>query len=135
MKTNLVHQKLIRQTPTQNQIQSHNSTDNIIHNNHQHITVTKTQEPTNSLQKVNIIQFKYNNDNNWNTVTLIKRAGKHTGIFPNAQNVKFQDNTIKSVDFDREVQTWKTKIPEPHTETMNSTVNNSNHDNDISDTI
>ena len=84
MKTNLVHQKLIRQTPTQNQIQSHNNTDNIVHNNHQHITVTKTQEPTNSLQKVNIIQFKCNNDNNWNTVTLIKRAGKHTGIFPNA---------------------------------------------------
>ena len=116
-----------------NQIQSRSSTDNMIHNNPQHITTTKTHEPTNSLQKDKIIQFKYNNGNNWNTVTLIKRAGKRTGIYPNTWNIKFQDNTIKSVDFDREVQTWETKIPKPYTETMNSTENNSNHDNDISD--
>ena len=77
----------------------------MIHNNPQHITATKTHEPTNSLRKDKIVQFKYNNDRNWNTVTLIKRAGKCTGIYPNAWNVKFQDNTIKSVDFDREVQT------------------------------
>ena len=31
-------------------------------------------------------------------------------------------------------EAWKTKIPESHTET-NSTDNNSNHDNDISETI
>ena len=68
-------------------------------------------------------------------MTLIKRSGKRSGIYPNACNVKFQDNTIKSVNFDREVQTLKTKIPEPHTETMNSSENNSNHDKDISDTI
>ena len=66
-------------------------------------------------------------------MTLIKRAGKRTGIYPNTWNIKFQDNTIKSVDFDKEVQTWETKIPKPYTETMNSTENNSNHDNDISD--
>ena len=68
-------------------------------------------------------------------MTLIKRAGKRTGIYPNSWNVKSQDDTIKSVNFGREVQTWKTKIPEPHTETINSTENNSNHDNDISVTI
>ena len=68
-------------------------------------------------------------------MTLIKRAGKRRGIYPNPWNVKFQDNTIKSVDFDREVKTWKTMIPEPYTETINSAENNSNHDNDISDTI
>ena len=68
-------------------------------------------------------------------MTLIKRSGKRSGIYPNACNVKFQDNTIKSVNFDREVQTLKTKIPKPHTETMNSSENNSNHDKDISDTI
>ena len=107
----------------------------MIHNNLQHITATEKQEPTNSLRKDKIIQFKYNNENNWNTMTFIERAGKRIGIYPNAWNVKFQDNTIKSVDFDREVQTWKTKIPEPHTETMNSAENNSNHENDISDTI
>ena len=107
----------------------------MIHNNPQHITATKTHEPTNSLRKDKIIPFKYNNDNNWNTVTLIKRAGKRIGIYPNPWNVKFQDNTIKSVDFDREVKTWKTMRPEPYTETMNSAENNSNHDNDISDTI
>ena len=38
-----------------NQIQSHNSTDNMIHNNTQHITATETQEPANSLQKDKII--------------------------------------------------------------------------------
>ena len=75
------------------------------HNNPQYITTTETYEPNNPLQKNKIIQFKYNNDNNWNIVKLIKRAGKRTGIYPNAWNVKFQDNTIKSVDFDREVQT------------------------------
>ena len=53
-----------------NQIQSHNITDHMIHNNPQHITATETQESTNSLRKDKIIQFKYNNDNNWNTVTL-----------------------------------------------------------------
>ena len=105
------------------------------HNNPQYITTTETHEPNNSLQKDKIIQFKYSNDNNWNIVKLIKTAGKRTGIYPNAWNVKFQDNTIKSVDFDREVQNWKTKIPEPYTETINSTDNNSNHDNDISDTM
>ena len=75
------------------------------HNNPQYITTTETHEPNNSLQKDKIIQFKYSNDNNWNIVKLIKTAGKRTGIYPNAWNVKFQDNTIKSVDFDREVQT------------------------------
>ena len=50
-----------------NQIQSATSTD-MIHNNRQHITATKTQGPTNSLQKDKIIQFKYNNVN-WNTAT------------------------------------------------------------------
>ena len=68
-------------------------------------------------------------------MTLVKRGGKRTGIYPNEWNVKFKDDTIKSVDFDREVQTWKTKIPESHTETINSKENNSDHDNDISDTI
>ena len=63
-----------------NQIQSHNSTDNMIHNNLQHVTATETQEPNNSLRKDKIIQFKYNNDNNWNAVTLVKRAVKRTGI-------------------------------------------------------
>ena len=48
-------------------------------------------------------------------MTLFKRAGKRTGIYPNAWKVRFQDNTIKSVDFDREVQTWKIKINEPRT--------------------
>ena len=81
------------------------------------------------------MQFKYKNDNNWNTVTLVKKGRKRTGIYPNAWNIKFQDDTIKSVDFDREVQTWKTKIPESHTETINSTENNSNNDNGISGTI
>ena len=105
------------------------------HNNPQYITTTETYESNNPLQKNKIIQFKYNNDNNWNIVKLIKRTGKRTGIYPNASNIKFQDNTIKSVDFDREVRNWKTKIPEPYTETINSTKNNSNHDNDISDTM
>ena len=68
-------------------------------------------------------------------MALIKRSGKRPGIYPNAWNAKFQDNTIKSVNFDREVQTLKTKIPEPHTETMNSSESNSNHDKDISGTI
>ena len=62
MKTNLVHQKLIKQT----------------------------QESTNSLRKDKTIQFKYNNDNKWNTVTLVKRGGKRTGIYPNEWNVKFK---------------------------------------------
>ena len=52
----------------------------MIHNNLQHVTATETQEPNNSLRKDKIIQFKYNNDNNWNAVTLIKRAAKRTGI-------------------------------------------------------
>ena len=68
-------------------------------------------------------------------MTLIKRAGKHKGIYPSAGKIKLQDNNIKSVDFNREVKAWKTKIPKRHKETMNSTENNSNHDNDISDII
>ena len=38
------------------------------------------------------------------------------GIYQNAWNVKFHDDTIKIVDFDREVQIWKTKIPQSHSE-------------------
>ena len=68
-------------------------------------------------------------------MALVKKGEKCTGIYPNAWNVKLQDDTIKSVDFDREAQTWKTKIPESHIETINSTENNSNHDNGISDTV
>ena len=67
-------------------------------------------------------------------MTVVKRGEKRTGIYPNAWNVKFQDDTIKLVDFDREVQTWKIKIPESHTETINTTDNKSNHENDISET-
>ena len=33
-------------------------------------------------------------------MTSVKRAGKRTGIYPDAWNVKFQDDPIKSVDFD-----------------------------------
>ena len=68
-------------------------------------------------------------------MTLVKRGGKRTRFNPNAWNVKFQDDTITSVDFDREVQTWKTKIHKSYTETINSTENNRNHDNDILKTI
>ena len=33
-------------------------------------------------------------------MTLVKRAGKPTGIYPNAWNLNIQDD-IKSLDFDR----------------------------------
>ena len=88
-------------------MQSHNSTNNTTYNNPQPITTTKTQESTNSLWKDKIIQFKCDNDNNWNTVTLVKRWGKHTGIYPNAWNVKFEDDTIKSVDLTEKSRTGK----------------------------
>ena len=96
-----------------NQVQLHNKT-NKAHNNPQpntttaelantfnlqNNTPTKTHKSTKSLRKDKIIQFKYNNDNNWNIVTLVKKCGKCTGIYSHAWNVKFQDDTIKSVDF------------------------------------
>ena len=54
-----------------------------------------------TLWKDKRIQFKYNNDSNWNTVTLVKRRGKRKAIYSNAWKIKFQDDTIKSVDFNR----------------------------------
>ena len=39
------------------------------------------QESTNSLWKDKIIQFKYNNNKNWNTVTLVKKGWKQMGIY------------------------------------------------------
>ena len=71
-----------------NQIQSHNITNNMTHSYPQLITATETQESIKSLWK-NKIQFKYNNDNNWNTVKLVKRAGKRKRIYPNAWNVTY----------------------------------------------
>ena len=47
-----------------NQIQSDNITNNMTHNNPQPIKATKTWGSTNSLQKKNTIQYKYNNGNN-----------------------------------------------------------------------
>ena len=47
-----------------NQIQSDNITNNMTHNNPQPIKATKTWGLTNSLQKKNTIQYKYNNGNN-----------------------------------------------------------------------
>ena len=87
--------------------------------------------PPTSLKNLRVndtVKFRYNNnDENWHTATLIKRGGKVTGKYANTWNVKFPDNTIKAVDFEREIDSWKTEQVE------NPAINND--DNDLSDTI
>ena len=103
--------------------------------NSQHNIATSTPElsqdmPTPSLKNLRVndtVKFKYNNDHaNWNYGTLIKRGGKVTGKYANTWNVKFPDDTIKAVDFDREIHSLKID---------HSVHPASNHDNDLSDTI
>ena len=51
--------------------------------------------------------FKRINEDNWITGTLVSRAGKVTGKYPNAWNAKTEEGIIIPVDFDRDISTWE----------------------------
>ena len=87
-------------------------------------TPTTDQLSTQHLRKNQKVKFKYHHDDNWQSATLIKRRGKKTGKYPNSWNVQYPDNSINSIDFDRDIHIWKLD---------NQTTDNNN--SDISDTI
>ena len=53
------------------------------------------------------VRFKRINEDNWITGTLVSRAGKVTGKYPNAWNAKTEEGIIIPVDFDRDISTWE----------------------------
>ena len=75
--------------------------------------ITTTKQPPKENNKTNnenesssskIKQTVSNSDSDHFDSTHLNFLQKRTGIYPNAWNAKFQDDTIKSVDFDRKVQ-------------------------------
>ena len=62
-----------------------------------------------NLKKNSKVQFKYNDEEEYKSATLLSRSGKVTGKYNNAWNVRLNDadETVKSIDFERDVSSLK----------------------------
>ena len=52
------------------------------------------------------VKLKVKMKDSWNEATVISRAGKATGKYPNCWKIKERDGTTKSINFDK-VHSWK----------------------------
>ena len=48
-------------------------------------------------------QFQFKDSNEWRTAVLISRSGKATGKYSKKWNSKVDDDRIRSIDFERDV--------------------------------
>ena len=70
--------------------------------NHQdtHSTTTPKIKSVKITPKIQV-RYKLNHDNNCNEATVISRAGKATGKYPNCRNVKSLDGSEKFINLDK----------------------------------
>ena len=55
------------------------------------------------MKKNTKVQFQFKDSNEWRTAVLISRSGKATGKYSKEWNSKLDDNSIRSIDFERDV--------------------------------
>ena len=70
----------------------------------------KTKEPSNDVQKLKkgmTIRVRYNDQNSWENIKLVSRAGKVGGKYQNEWNVLKEDDEPAVVDIDKEVEEWE----------------------------
>ena len=70
------------------------------------------------LRKNDKICFKRKDNNEYKTATLISRSGKATDKYKKASNSKFDDRTMKSSDYEREVNSLE-QLPKSTTNNIN----------------
>ena len=56
-----------------------------------------------TLKKNTKVQFQFKDSNEWKTAVLISRSGKATGKYSKEWNSKLYDNSIRPIDFERDV--------------------------------
>ena len=56
-----------------------------------------------TLKKNTKLQFQFKDSNEWRTAVLISRSGKATGKYSQEWNNKLDDNSIRHIDFERDV--------------------------------
>ena len=72
-----------------------------------------------NLKKNSKVQFKYNDEEEYKSATLLSRSGKVTGKYNNAWNVRLNDadETVKSIDFESDVSSLTLIPPEVASQT------------------
>ena len=55
------------------------------------------------MKKNTKVQFQFKDSNEWRTAVLISRSGKAIGKYSKEWNSKLDDNSIRPIDFERDV--------------------------------
>ena len=98
--TNETPENDTNETPTQNEHNIH--VDMTSHQpNHQdiHNTTTSKRKSVKITPKIQV-RYRFNHDN-WNEATVINRASKATGKYPNCWNVKSSNGSEKFINFEK----------------------------------
>ena len=79
------------------------------------------------------IRYKVNHNDDWDEATVVKRAGKSTGKYPNCWNIKSLDGTEKFINLDKiyqfQIPDTKSKNIQETEPKMNDTAKTENYSN------